>query len=217
MAKETHVFYKKNSDKNKKADKKQKPTSDNKEKKYTMNPIENCLKLYFEQEAKRDAAFAKKYSEGKKTVHQAFQYLYEHHRPGTRKNGDCAATDNTEDNLLAKKFIMDDSIPAETPSQSGKGKTSKPAPKKPEPKDDIDLDIDDIEMSEDNDSEEELDCFDLDGFDDEAKPKAKPAAKPKVSVKPSAPKSKPTPKEQTKPQPKQFTVQFGDELDDFDF
>lgn len=214
MAKETHVFFQKNSDKGKKTDKK-KSASENKEKKSVMNPIENCLKIYFEQEAKRDAAFAKKYAEGKKTVHQAFQYLYELHRPGTRKNGDCCGTNNDDDNLLAKKFIMDDSIPAETPSKVGKVNISKQAPKKPEPKDDIDLEIDDLEMPEHNDGEEELDGFDLDNFDDE--PKAKTVAKPKVSAKPSAPKVKPTPKMQTKPQPKQFTVKFGDELDDFDF
>lgn len=162
-----------------------------------LNPIEKSLKAYFEQEAKTDKEFAAKYAEGKKTVHHAFKYLYELHRPENR--GQVAATDNDEDNLLAKKFIMDDSIPAE-PKKTA---PTKEVAAKPQPKDDADLDLDDLDDGYTPDADEQAEA------DAEYR-----ASKP-CNRKPSKPKDKPK-TEKPKAKKSEPTI-FDDDLDDFDF
>lgn len=165
-----------------------------------LNPIEKSLKAYFEQEAKTDKEFAAKYAEGKKTVHHAFKYLYELHRPDNR--GQVAVTDNDDDNLLAKKFIMDDSIPAEPKSK--KAAPAKEGAAKPQPKDDADLDLDDIDMGwHTPDAEEQAEA---DAEYRASKPCNRKPSKPKDKPKTEKPKAK-------KPEP----AIFDDDLDDFDF
>lgn len=81
-----------------------------------LNPVEKCLKAYFDAEAERDPQFAVKWATTTKTVHDAFKYLYDLHRKDS--NGGCAASDNDADNALAKQFIMDDNIKVNVPKSA---------------------------------------------------------------------------------------------------
>lgn len=128
--------------------------------------ITSFLSAYFEEECKRDPEFAAKYRSGKKTAEQAFHYLYELHRPSDK--GQCAATNNDDDNLLAKQFIMDDSISApkdkaETKTSKSKSKAKQPSLPPAQPKDDADLVLDDVTTPVATVASDEHD--DLDDFD----------------------------------------------------
>lgn len=127
--------------------------------------ITSFLSQYFEEECNRDPEFAAKYRSGKKTAEQAFNYLYELHRPANKGKG--AATNNDDDNLLAKQFIMDDSIPAtkaEPKSKKSKGKGKEQVSLPPaQPKDDADLVLDGVTTPAPDAAEEHdaLDDFDF--------------------------------------------------------
>lgn len=65
-----------------------------------------AIEAYFEQQCQIDPGFAAKYRSGSKTVKDACQYLNEYHKKDA-VNG-CFHSSDDADNLLAKKFIMDD-------------------------------------------------------------------------------------------------------------
>lgn len=112
------------SNKSKKSDK---TKSTDKTKSDSLNAIEQSILAALNAYALRDDAFAIKWQngKGKKSIHDVFHYLLEYHRPGTRKNGDCAATNNDDDHQLAIDFIMDDSKKVPTPPANAKPQNSK--------------------------------------------------------------------------------------------
>ena len=73
-----------------------------------MDSFEKAIRTYFEQECITDPEFAAKYRNGTKTAADACKWLKDYHKK--HAVGGCYASDDDADNLLAKKFIMDDTM-----------------------------------------------------------------------------------------------------------
>ena len=82
------------------------PKTETKPKAQKVDTMALAIEAYFEQQCQIDPEFAAKYRSGSKTVKDACQYLNEYHKKDA-VNG-CFHSSDDADNLLAKKFIMDD-------------------------------------------------------------------------------------------------------------
>jgi len=170
-----------------------------------VKPAWELIEEYFERECKIDPVFAAKYRSGDKTAKDAYKYLYELYRAYAKQHGNAVATDNDNDNRIAKQFVMDDSL-KKKPDYIKGGK--KPQPEVPsEPADDADMDLDDLDSLDKPATVTEASPSVSTKPKTPTKPKTKPTTKPSEPAKPQ-----PKPSAPAKPQPKQYTI-----LDDFDF